>query len=80
MCYLDYYENDPYSLRLYFLERNKRHNLAETRIRPFTIGCRNWLFSGSPKGVSANATVYSIIESTKANELNPYTYLSSIHL
>lgn len=51
------------------------NNLAENSIRPFTIGRKNWLFSGSPKGASASAAVYSIIESAKANGLNPYKYL-----
>ena len=51
------------------------NNLAENSIRPFTIGRKNWLFSGSPKGAAASADVYSIIESAKANGLNPYKYL-----
>lgn len=51
------------------------NNLAENSIRPFTLGRKNWLFSGSPKGASASAAVYSIIESAKANNLNPYKYL-----
>lgn len=51
------------------------NNLAENSIRTFTIGRKNWLFSGSPKGAAASATVYSIIESAKANGLNPYKYL-----
>lgn len=54
------------------------NNLAENSIRPFTIGRKNWLFSGSPKGAAASATVYSIIESAKANGLNPYKYLNFI--
>lgn len=54
------------------------NNLAENSIRPFTIGRKNWLFSGSPKGASASAAVYSIIESAKANGLNPYKYLHFI--
>lgn len=52
------------------------NNLAENSIRPFTIGRKNWLFSGSPKGASASAAVYSIIESAKANSLNPYKFFS----
>jgi hypothetical protein len=51
------------------------NNVAENSIRPFTIGRKNWLFSGSPKGANASATVYSIIETAKANGLEPYTYL-----
>jgi len=54
------------------------NNLAENSIRPFTVGRKNWLFSGSPKGASASAAVYSIIESAKANGLNPYKYLKYI--
>lgn len=54
------------------------NNLAENSIRPFTLGRKNWLFSGSPKGASASATVYSIIETAKANGLNPFKYLQYI--
>jgi len=54
------------------------NNLAENSIRPFTIGRKNWLFSGSPNGAAASAAVYSIIESAKANGLNPYKYLKYI--
>ena len=51
------------------------NNLAENSIRPFTVGRKNWLFAGSPAGASASATVYSIVETAKANHLNPYKYL-----
>ena len=51
------------------------NNLAENSIRPFTVGRRNWLFSGSPKGATASAVVYSLVETAKANKLNPYKYL-----
>ena len=50
----------------------------ENSIRPFTIGRKNWLFSGSPKGAVASASVYSVIETAKANGLNPYKYLKFI--
>lgn len=52
------------------------NNLAENSIRPFTVGRKNWLFSGSPKGAAASASVYSVIESCKANGLNPEKYLA----
>lgn len=54
------------------------NNLAENSIRPFTVGRRNWLFSGSPEGAAASAAVYSIVETAKANGLNPYEYLRYI--
>lgn len=51
------------------------NNLAENSIRPFTVGRKNWLFSGSPMGAAASAAVYSIVETAKVNNLNPYKYL-----
>ena len=54
------------------------NNLAENAIRPFCVGRRNWLFSGTPEGASASATIYSLIESAKANGLEPYKYLRYI--
>ena len=54
------------------------NNLAENSIRPFTIGRKNWLFSGSPMGAAASAAVYSIVETAKVNNLNPYKYLHFI--
>ena len=51
------------------------NNPAENAIRPFALGRKNWLFSGSPSGARASAAIYSLIESAKANGLNPYEYL-----
>ncbi|OED42070.1 hypothetical protein ACH42_12610 [Endozoicomonas sp. (ex Bugula neritina AB1)] len=48
---------------------------AENAIRPFTVGRRNWLFADTPKGAQASAIFYSLIESAKANELEPFDYL-----
>ena len=36
---------------------------------------KNWLFSGNPEGAKAGATLYSLIETAKANGLEPYWYL-----
>lgn len=51
------------------------NNICERAIRNFTIGRKNWLFSDSPKGAKASTAVYSIIETAKANGLNPFQYL-----
>ncbi|MCF6323980.1 MAG: IS66 family transposase, partial [Gammaproteobacteria bacterium] len=51
------------------------NNGAENAIRPFVMGRKNWLFSTSVKGVKASANLYSLIESAKANGLEPYAYL-----
>ena len=49
--------------------------LAENAIRPFAVGRRNWLFADTPRGAHASATCYTLIETAKANGLEPYTYL-----
>lgn len=54
------------------------NNLSENSIRPFTIGRKNWLFSGSPKGTTASAGVYTLIEIANANGLNPTKYIEFI--
>jgi transposase len=52
------------------------NNLAENAIRPFVVGRKNWLFSGHPRGAKASATLYSLVETAKANGLEPYQYLN----
>ena len=51
------------------------NNGEENAIRPFVVGRKNWLFSASVKGVKASANLYSLIETAKANGLEPYAYL-----
>ncbi|MDY6839028.1 MAG: transposase domain-containing protein, partial [Thermodesulfobacteriota bacterium] len=46
----------------------------ENAIRPFVVGRKNWLFSGHPRGAEASACLYSLIETAKANGLEPYLY------
>jgi transposase len=54
------------------------NNLVENAIRPFVVGRKNWLFAGSPDGARASATFFSLIETAKANGLEPYAYLRHI--
>jgi transposase len=54
------------------------NNAAENSIRPFVVGRKNWLFSGTPAGAEASALLYSLIETAKANQLEPYAYLRYI--
>jgi transposase len=51
------------------------NNVAENAIRPFVLGRKNWLFAGGPNGAEASATFFSLIETAKANDLEPYAYL-----
>lgn len=54
------------------------NNPAENAIRPFVIGRKNWLFSHSQAGAKASANLYGLIETAKANDLNPYEYLKHV--
>ena len=51
---------------------------AENAIRPFAIGRKNWMFADTPQGAYASATYYSLIETAKANDLEPYDYFRAI--
>jgi transposase len=54
------------------------NNLIENAIRPFALGRKNWLFNGSPAGAKAGAIFYSLIETCKANNIEPYQYLCAM--
>lgn len=72
-----YAKNQKPYMENYFLDGrcSISNNVAENAIRPFTVGRKNWLFANTPKGATASAAVYSIVETAKANGLNVYTYL-----
>ena len=59
-------------------ELNISNILAENAIRPFVIGRKAWLFSDTPAGARASATHYSLIETAKANGLEPYAYFKQV--
>ncbi|HKM26894.1 MAG TPA: IS66 family transposase [Thiopseudomonas sp.] len=52
--------------------------MAENAIRPFAIGRKNWLFADTRKGAEASAACYSLIETAKANNLEPQAYIKHI--
>jgi hypothetical protein len=54
------------------------NNRAENAIRPFCVGRKNWLFADTVRGAQSSAIAYSIVETARANGLNPYQYL--LHL
>ena len=64
-----------------FLENGEvpiSNNLAENAIRPLTLGRKNWLFCDTPKGAEASAIVYSMVETAKANGIEPFAYLQHV--
>lgn len=52
------------------------NNLSENSIRPLVVCRKNWLFCDTPAGADASMKIYSMIETAKANELDPLKYLS----
>ena len=57
---------------------NISNALAENAIRPFAVGRRAWLFADTSHGARASATCYSLVETAKANGLEPYAYLQHV--
>ena len=53
-------------------------NPVENAIRPFVVGRRSWLFADTVGGANASANLYSLIETAKANEIEPYRYLVAL--
>ena len=50
------------------------NNRCMNAIRPFVVGCKAWLFSDTPTG----AIIYSLVETAKANGVEPYTWLCHV--
>ena len=51
------------------------NNAAERAIRTVAMGRKNCMFAGSDSGGETAGTMYTIIETAKANGLNPWEYL-----
>jgi transposase len=54
------------------------NNTAENAIRPLALGRKNWLFAASERGAQATALFYSLVQSCKACEVNPWEYLDDM--
>ena len=54
------------------------NNLAERTVKPFVMAGKNFLFADTPKGADASALCFSILETAKQNDLDPFGYL--LHL
>ena len=52
------------------------NNAAERRVKSYVMGRKNFLFHNTVDGARASATVLSLIETAKANRLNPSKYLN----
>lgn len=54
------------------------NNRAERAIKPFVIGRKNWLLSNTRSGAHASALLYSLVETAKANGIQPSVYLTAL--
>jgi transposase len=54
------------------------NNRCENAIRPFVVGRKGWLFSDTVKGAIASANLYSLVETAKANHIEPHAYLAQL--
>ena len=54
------------------------NNPAENAIRPFVVGRKAWLFSDTQAGARASALIYSLVETAKANNVEPYLWLRHV--
>ena len=69
-------EQWPYLTR--YLEDGRlelSNNRAKRSIKPFVMGRKNWLFAKTAGGAQASAVIYSLMETAKENELDPYRHL-----
>ena len=64
-----------------FLENGKieiDNNAAERAMRSIALGRKNWLFAGSDSGGQTAAAIYSLIETAKLNNINPWLYMKQV--
>ena len=54
------------------------NNTAERAIKPVVIGRKNYLFAGSHEAAQNAAVLYSLIETCKLNDINPFIYLKDV--
>lgn len=53
-------------------------NRCELKIRPFTIGRKNWMHSNTENGANCSAILYSIISTAQDNGLDAEKYLTEL--
>ena len=77
---LAYSINQEKYLRRFLADGNipMDNNPAEQAIRPFTVGRKNFVLINTDHGAKASAILYSLVETAKANHLNPYKYFETL--
>lgn len=50
----------------------------ENQVRPFAVGRKNWLFTGTPESANKAALLYSLMQSCRMNGIDPRKYLEHV--
>ena len=67
-----------YTLSLQLPRPPLQRAYAERAMRPIAVGRKNWMFAGSDNGGHTAAGIYSLIETAKMNNINPFLYLQKV--
>ena len=54
------------------------NNDTERKVKSFTAGRKNWLFSGNTKSAKGSANLFSLIENAKLYQLKVFEYLKYV--
>lgn len=54
------------------------NNAAERALRGIALGCKAWLFAGSPRGGERAGFMHSLIVSAKMNDVDPQAWLADV--
>ncbi len=54
------------------------NNLVENAIRPTAIGKKNWLLIGAAEAGERSAIIYTVIESCRRRQIDPWSYLRDV--
>lgn len=52
------------------------NNISERAVKPFVIARKNFLFSGNADGAESTAEVFSLVQTARANGVDPEKYLA----
>jgi len=65
-------------VRRKFVEAEGGDSEHRRRIRPLTIGRKNWMFVGSENGGQAGATILSLVQTWRNLDINPQVYMEDV--
>src|SRR5260370_1256368 len=55
-----------------------QHDRSERLLRPIVLGRKNWLFAGSEAAAHRTAILFSLVQTCKHLQINPFAYLRDV--